>query len=927
MRYLLIIVLILFFTIPHVFGQNRAVIKGRIIDSAENKPMEFATVAVLSLKDTTYSIVSYMVTDKKGEFALHNLPGGVKLKVLVSSAGYQPVRRFMTLDKTQTVDIGTIMLSSKMLGEVTITGERPPIVIKKDTIEFNAEAFKVRPNAVVEDLLKKLPGIEVSNDGTIEANGKAVSKVLVDGREFFSYDPRIATKNLDADLIDKVQVYDDRENDPDHLIPDVKVKKIINLKFKKKLKKSIFGKVYGGAGTEDRYTAGGLFNMFRDTLQVSILAQGNNLNNTNFSISDLYENAGVNRGGSEAIYRGGFGSFGTGASGIERALSSGININDDYGKKLKINLVYTYGNNHTESNSISNNQRFLGDTDLVSNSVNSRVRTATRHYLSANVRMQPTDATTISYQPNLSIDNNQSVNSNTGSSFSNFVSRINQTTNTDNSSGDNLQFSHAFSYNHQFAKKGESISISQNVQLTPTSGVNYSNNYLTSYIASFPSYVLNRQNNTLGRNTDVSISAGYRYPIGKKLVLNVTAATGYNHNVNNSATYDLDTLTHEYDSFLQILSGNLTRNTRTESLTPGITYNFARQMQLTASLNTQLLNVNNQFDRGFADINQNYFNALPSIQLNLSSVSLGYSRSFALPNIGDMIPYQVVFSPLYSVVGNPDLKPALRNNFNIYYSNYIGQRQLNFYLNGNASFEDDGVFRQRTLNALGAETSTPINTNGRYTISTSGSISKRFKKTHDISLRLSQNLMLSTSHNFFELNRQDGYQNSYNISLTSSASFNWKDIIELDPSYTLYNSTAKYTGINYSNVSNTTHHVGAHFNVYWPAHVNFEGNYDYAYNPLVAPGFRKSANLLSISGARSFLKKDRGEIKISCYDILNQAIGTNRYVFENAINDTQSQILNRYFLLTLQFKFNKSTVKEPEKPAKKSVMPGQLLLH
>jgi hypothetical protein len=301
-------------------AQNKAIIKGKVIDSASKAPLELATIAVLDMRDTIASLISYTTSDKKGEFTLHNMQADIPIKMLITFVSYKPYRKSFTLKKGETFDLGTIHLSPQQLNEVVVIGERPPIVIRKDTIEFNTEAFKTRPNALVEDLLKKLPGVQINADGFVLFNGKGVEKVLVDGHEYFMNDTRIATKNLNADMIDKVQVYDDRDNDPNHLVPDVDVKKIINLKFKKAYKKSIFGKVYAGAGTEDRYTASGLINMFKDTLQVSLLGMANNLNNTGFSFNDLYTLGGANRGGGSILYRGGFGF--AGPSGIQKIIST-----------------------------------------------------------------------------------------------------------------------------------------------------------------------------------------------------------------------------------------------------------------------------------------------------------------------------------------------------------------------------------------------------------------------------------------------------------------------------------------------------------------------------------------------------------------------------------------------------------------------------
>jgi len=239
-RFLACIVLLILVE-SQVTAQNRSGLKGTVTDSLSKEALEFATVAVLDLKDS--SLVSYTLTIKGGGFTLHNLPVEKPLKLVISFVGYQNFRKILMLQKGIIADVGSIKLSRKgnLLNEVKVMAELSPVVIKKDTIEFSAEAFKTPPNAVVEELLKRLPGIQVDLDGTITVNGKKVNKLLIDGKQFFVNDPKIASRNLDANLIDKVQVYDDRENDPDHLIPDSRVDKIINLKLKRLLKEALSG--------------------------------------------------------------------------------------------------------------------------------------------------------------------------------------------------------------------------------------------------------------------------------------------------------------------------------------------------------------------------------------------------------------------------------------------------------------------------------------------------------------------------------------------------------------------------------------------------------------------------------------------------------------------------------------------------------------
>ncbi len=902
-KYLLLAALLF---ITGIVSAQKGTIKGKVIDSVNHAPIEFATVAISVVKDSTSELYSYTLSDKTGAFSLHNLPVGKSLKILISIMAYQPYRKFITLNKGETFDLGTISLSPNQLNEIIINGERPPIVIRKDTIEFNAEAFKTRPNAVVEELLKKLPGMEVSMDGSISFNGKDISKILVNGNDFFKKDYRIATKNLDADMLDKVQVYDDRENDPDHLIPESKVAKIINLKLKGPLKKSVFGKIYAGAGTEDRYSAGGLINMFRDTLQISLLSFSNNLNNTGFSFDDLLRLGGFNRGGIASLSRGGFSPFGGfGSQGIQKVLSNGININTDYGKKLKINLAYSYSRTHTDVNSLTNRQQLVNDTDFTTNTINSRMSVANSHNVSATVRWFPSKATQVTYDPQFSYSNNQQNGASTVNSYSSAIPKIALTANSDNNSGNSLSFGQSFNYNHQFKKQGESIDVSHSFQVSNNDGLGYNINNLTSYTTGLSSFLLNRNDNTISRSTTANVGLSYRYPLSKKLVANVGITGDYSHQVNNTITYDFDNATGSYDLFLQTLSTNLTRNLSTETINPGLTYTFKREMQLVITANTQILQVNNQFDRNLPDINQHFINVLPTVNLNLGSYSLSYQSGFNLPNIGDMIPYTVVSSPLYQVTGNPYLKPTRTENYSINYTNYNLQGQANINAGIRASFEQNSIFRQNTLDAVGATTSTPINMDGKYTYVANVNMGKRFKKVNGFQLRLNTGLNAGKSRGFFQINGQSGFQNAYYFSLNQQMALDWKNIIQLEQSYNLNNTITTYTGVNYPNVNNFVHVLNTHLIATPPGKIVIESTYAYTYRPLVSPGFQKSANLFNLSIAHPLLKKDRGEIKLSCYDLLNESVGSSRFVSANVINDTQSEILRRYLLLTLQFRFNK----------------------
>ncbi|MEO6850430.1 MAG: outer membrane beta-barrel protein, partial [Mucilaginibacter sp.] len=548
-------------------------------------------------------------------------------------------------------------------------------------------------------------------------------------------------------------------------------------------------------------------------------------------------------------------------------------------------------------------------TNFTNHTTGSRSQTINMHNITGLIRWQPNATTQITYHPAFSYSDNRSNGFNTVNSFNNFIPEIARSTNTDNNSGNNLQFEQTVEYNHQLKKEGESLSISHTFQVNPGNSSAYSINDLTSYTTGLSSYLLNRNTNSVNRSISGDIGINYRYPLSKKIAIGVGVTGDYNHQVNNTLTYDIDPSTGQYDIFLQNVSSNLTRNLSTENINPSVTYNFNQGMQLVLSANTRVQQVNNRFDRNLPDIDQHFATFLPSANLNLGNISIGYQSDLTLPNIGDMIPYSVVFSPLFSVTGNPYLKPTKRNSFNLGYNTYKSESQISIGTNANASFEQNSIFRQTTINSVGAETSTPINMNGRNLISLDGHLNKRFKKHNNLEFSTSTSLSATSSHGFFEVNHQDGYQTTYNAGLNQSFSVNWNDIVDIEQTYRFTNSVTKYSGINYNNQTYITHVADTHFNIFWPKRINIEGTYTYTYNPMVSPGFQKSSNLLNLSIAHALLKKDKGEIKLSCYDILNKNISSSRYVNANTITDMQSQVLKRYFLVTLLFKFNKSLSK------------------
>ncbi|HQS25499.1 MAG: hypothetical protein B7Y11_13435, partial [Sphingobacteriia bacterium 24-36-13] len=323
---------ILIFSQTYAQQPNIGAISGLVKDSATKKGLSLATVSVFKLTDS--SIVSFKLCDDKGGFEIRNIPLNQTLKIVTTFEGYEVDRREVRLTASANYSIGTILLkpTSKSLDEVIVKSERPPIIVKKDTIEFNATAFKTLPNALVEDLFKKLPGMQVDRDGNITYNGRPVSRIYVDGKSFFNDNYKAATQILPSAIVANVQVYDDKEQ-LDATQKNTDYNKIINLKLKQNVKKSTFGKVSTSGGTDNRYELAGAVNFLRDTVQLTLIGYKNNLNRGIFNSSEMRAIGAFNRNwttmtnNDNGTYTINNISFGGGTTAETESAGGGINFN------------------------------------------------------------------------------------------------------------------------------------------------------------------------------------------------------------------------------------------------------------------------------------------------------------------------------------------------------------------------------------------------------------------------------------------------------------------------------------------------------------------------------------------------------------------------------------------------------------------------
>jgi hypothetical protein len=880
------------------FAQNKAVVKGRVLDSTSKAPVEFATIALVNATDT--ALISYTVTQKDGAFNLSGLPTGIDTRLIISTMGYNPYRKLLVLKPGEIRDIGDLYLNNKVLNEVQIKGERAPVIQKRDTLEFNAEAFKTRPNAVVEDLLRLLPGIQVNVDGSILVNGRKVSKMLIDGKRFFGSDPTVASKNLDADMVSAVQVYDDREEDPNHRLSDFEVDKIINLKLKRKVRKSTLGKVYGGVGTRGRYEGGGIISSFRDTLQVSVLGLSNNLTRTGFSSSELYSMGGFNRSGGDHQYDGTFG--GNGDGGIEHMWSGGFSINNDYGKKLKTNLMYFYSNYKKDYDKTLLTDQKLGQTSLFTLDKSVSQIWFQRHSTSTLLEWVPDTVQRIRLDARLDImPNGFDAHGLTATSNAE-IPHITDLLNRTHKSGMANEFTDNLFYYRKLRKPGASFTLGQTFYVNTQQMDEFDYNDLTSYTSAVNSSLLDRYLNS-GLNTyRAGLTATLNTPLSQKVSNEVFIQSRYQSATNKLSTFDKDAAGN-YNIFLDDQSNNLSRNNFIQDVQNTVNFKASQSITLKAGLNLETQAITNSFNGSVPGNSKSYTYLLPVFKLTQNNrFELNYNELIAQPDIAQMQPITRQISPVETLTGNPGLMPNHKRNLNFGYQRYNNDKQTFVGIAGNLTITGNNVVQVSTKDTNGFITSTFINKNSGWNAGFELRRGKQFKKSRTWLFSLNNGLSGTYDQRSFFFNGDGGVQYNYTLTAAQNISINYKSVITLNTFYFIRESVTNYSGVNYPSVHMLQQRVQTIASVQWPDNFIFDAQYQYDYNPQIAAGFPRSTNVLNLAETIMLFKQNRGQVKFSVYDLFNQNTNTYRYASNNSVTSGEQQILKRYFLVTLQYK-------------------------
>ncbi|CAA9282555.1 MAG: hypothetical protein AVDCRST_MAG95-3411 [uncultured Adhaeribacter sp.] len=884
-------------------------IKGKVLDGASKKPLPYATIAVYRAQDTT--LVTFRVTDDKGIFRATSLPLQVRLRVVASLVGFGVYRKEVTLSAPDpAVDLGEVLMSesTNLLSEVLVTAEVPPIIVRKDTLEFNAASFKTLPTSLVEDLLKKLPGVAVDQAGNIRVNGKAVQKILVDGKAFFGDDPKIATRNLPADVIDKVQVM----NDPEALrrnpnLPASEIPQVVNLKLKKSIKKGLFGKLYAGTGTNSLYEGGGILNIFRDTTQISVLGYSNNLNRPGFGFEDISRIGGFSRSGMSSMMvrsDGGFAindiSFGATGSGIQQSSGAGTNFNTLLKNGFQLNGQYFFGRIDGDLQQVTNANQFLDNRALNTRSTLDQNSTNLSHRIGGRLEGKLDSLTNFNITPSITFQNASARQNSLTSTLQDVVNTLNQSDNTERGQNASVNFTTNWYLYHRFRKKGRSI----NYYGTITAGNADNNQYNTArnifYQPEPVVTLLDQYRENDQSNVSVSNTLQYEEPLFKNVSGNLQLSSEYFNNRNTVGTYARGDNATEYGIPLPDLSSLLNRQGWRHNLTTGIRLKLG-ELSFQPGVRFSTLAIANSF-RASPNIRQDFFYLNPTLTIFWKQLNFSYSSNIQEPNISDLQPIINNTNPLYIFAGNPNLKPALSNNVNLYYYKFDSKRLLNINVYSYGSIQKNGTVRERSISAEGVQTTRPVNVEDAiWSLGGGGQLMKDFKFNTKNQFSVGGNMRYSYSNTLVLVDNQKSKAKIWELSPSAEARINLDNKIELNQTFSLNNQRSFYTGQVFDNRTVNFRTWNSEVIIRAPKKLVWESQLEYRYTSNVAPGLRRSYTRINAAITYLFLKNDRAQLKLAVYDILNQNLSTYRSIQENIVQDFQATVLQRYGLLTLTY--------------------------
>ncbi len=916
----------------------QAQVTGTVQDSAARKPIERAVVGLVvkaNAKDTVYTF-----TDEKGQFRFETVPASA-FSVVISNMGYQPVAKYVPVNKPEkSIALGNIILAdrAKLLGEVVV--QAAPIVIKEDTVEYNAASFQVKENASTEDLLKKLPGIAVDKDGNVTAHGKSVTKVRVNGKDFFGGDVKTATRELPANIIDKVQVIDDYGDQANISgIKDGEPSKVINLQLKKDKNRGYFGRVTLGGGDQQRYLGSFNGNYFNNNTQISLFA---NINNINQSLFNFGGGGNTNRGMSSMMRMGqgmmsdmggmngltnafnngdrGFVSGSQGGNdGITASNAVGFNYRAEWSKKITVygSYSYTHRNNSVLQNTATQNFFATGSFTNLQDASNTTVGDNHRFFFNMEYNIDSFNYLKIS--PTVSYAGSD-ANSNTLFNLNNGTTKTSDGFNANTSNSQAPSFSTEILYNRKFRKRGRNISANLNLGNSVTESDQDAKNTTNTYTGTPGTFNQFQYISQRNNNHNYGLSITYSEPLNKYRTLDLRWSHNNNYARNNRETFNVDPLSGSRN-FISNLSNDYENNFYNNRIGVSVRTTM-KKYNYTLGLSLQPVDLRGNSitkDSAYKSIRRVNIFPIARFAYNFSrskTLNINYRGNAQQPTFSQLQDVLDVSNQQFASRGNPNLKPSINHSLNLSFNNFNFVSGKVLFTNLSIATTQNQIVNNTIRRGnTGAQLTIPENVNGYYNINGFYTYSKPYKNRRYV-LTFTGTVNYNNNINLVDSVRNTGQ--NWLASQGFTFEFNHKDWLQLGTGVSYSINDVKYKnpgGSTLNALQNTSSNawvLSSNGSVDIPKGWVLRYDFDYTLNSGIASSVSQNLALMNTSIEKQVFKKKNGIIKLAAYDLFNQNTNVNRSVNANSIVDTRSNRLTRFFMLTLTYKLQKFQGKQPQ---------------
>lgn len=904
-RYIFLFIFVLNVLMPAVAQQKKEPpkdIQGSVIFAEDETPVEYATIQLLNAKDST--VVQSVATEKSGKFLLSKItPDDYILKTSYISFETQFFNVESKAFNQKQVEIPVITLEEKsiLLSEAIVVGKMPDMVVKEDTIEYNPAAYDLQGNSLVEDLLKRLPGVEVDLEGKITIGGKEIRRITVDGENFFGRNPKMTTQNLELDIIEKLQVIE-KKSDLEEItgIDDGNRETVINITIKEDKKRGWINNIQAGLGniTQDvswdntRYESRSMFNRFVGDNKYSLIINANNNSE---------------RG-----------------QGINSNESVGLNMIYVFNDKFKItgDVSYNSGNSFVQRKSFR--QNILVDSmSYRDNESESRNR---NRNISLNYRLEykPSEKTTILFTPNVSFSKSNSNDTSYTSTRAGDMERteVNNSVRRGSGNSDNLNISGNLIVSQRFSKKGRRATLSINGNIGNNNNLGYNKSISEFFLMPNRNQYLNQESNTLTKSRGYNINASYVEPIfsGSFLQFSYNYRSNMNHNMRNTYEYDqeLEDFTILNPEYSKSLLNNFSNQTISLSMrTVKEKYSYNAGLNINPSYIKSKSYIMNGISEGVDSIvyepnGRSVVNYAPDGEFTYrfnkdQNIRFNYRGSTSQPSVSQLDPTEDLTNPLNIRSGNPDLLPSFSNDMTLVYNFSNREKQQSLRANINYGFVMNQIISRTIYEAnTGVQRTKPINQNGIWNASADILYSTPIDSKKMFQFSTNTDASLRNQIGYMSFKKDTETKNiAKTFSLRENLSISYKrSWLYLQARGVVRYSLTKNSLEAKKNQEDINYRASLSGQVTMPKDWVVDTNIQYSGQSGLSTGYNRNETLWNVNVNKRFMKNKQATISLRWTDLLQQRLSIRRNVTSNYIEDSESNVLTGYFLVTFSYRFN-----------------------